>query len=237
MAILETQRLSKHFGNLAALDGVDFQVEEGEVFGIAGPNGAGKSTLFNVITGTYPPTSGKVFFMGREISGMPPYRICSLGIGRTFQVPQTFHSMSVLDNLRIGGIFGAGDESHVVDLLDFLGLQEQAHLPASNLDLYTTKLTMVGAALATECKLLMLDEPMAGFSHVEIEQFLDLIRRINGEWGITIVIIEHLLDILIGISERMMILHYGERLFLGAPEDVREDPEVIEVYLGGKAVK
>jgi branched-chain amino acid transport system ATP-binding protein len=237
MAILETQRLSKHFGNLAALDGVDFQVEEGEVFGIAGPNGAGKSTLFNVITGTYPPTSGKVFFMGREISGMPPYRICSLGIGRTFQVPQTFHSMSVLDNLRIGGIFGAGDESHVADLLDFLGLQEQAHLPASNLDLYTTKLTMVGAALATECKLLMLDEPMAGFSHVEIEQFLDLIRRINGEWGITIVIIEHLLDILIGISERMMILHYGERLFLGAPEDVREDPEVIEVYLGGKAVK
>lgn len=237
MAILETQRLSKHFGNLAALEGVDFQVEEGEVFGIAGPNGAGKSTLFNVITGTYPPTSGKVFFMGREISGMPPYRICNLGIGRTFQVPQTFHSMSVLDNLRIGGIFGAGDESHVGDLLDFLGLRDQAHLPASNLDLYTTKLTMVGAALATECKLLMLDEPMAGFSHVEIERFLDLIRRINGEWGITIVIIEHLLDILIGISERMMVLHYGERLFIGAPEDVREDPDVIEVYLGGKAVK
>lgn len=237
MSILETQRLSKHFGNLAALDGVDFEVDEGEVFGIAGPNGAGKSTLFNVITGTYPPTSGKVFFQGKDISGKPPYAICSLGIGRTFQVPQTFHSMSVLDNLRIGGIFGAGDESHVGDLLRFLGLEDQAQLPASNLDLYTTKVTMVGAALATQCKLLMLDEPMAGFSHVEIESFLNLIRRINGEWGITIVIIEHLLDILIGISERMMILHYGKRLFIGAPEDVRENPEVIEVYLGGKAVK
>lgn len=237
MPLMETQNLSKHFGNLAALDGVDFSVEEGEIFGIAGPNGAGKSTLFNVITGHYQPTTGKVFFQGRDISGNTPYKICDLGIARTFQVPQTFPSMTVYENLRVGGVFGAGRESHIDDLVEFLGLEDQAHLPASNLDLYTTKLTMVGAALATDCKLLMLDEPMAGFSHVEIEDFLELIRAINGEWGVTIVIIEHLLDILIGISQRMMILHYGQRLFLGEPDEVRENPEVIEVYLGGKAVR
>lgn len=232
--ILETKGLSKNFGRLAALVNMDFQVEEGEIFGIAGPNGAGKSTLFNVITGLYPPSSGRVFFNGDDITGLNPHQICHKGIGRTFQIPTTFHSLSVYDNIRVGATFGAGRKDHIPDIIDFLNLNDKAHTPARNLDLYTTKLVMLGAALATDCRLLMLDEPMAGMSIVEIEDFLTLVRKVNQEWEITIVIIEHLLDVLIGISTRMLVLHDGQLLYIGAPEKVTQDRRVVKVYLGEK---
>lgn len=232
--ILETRELSKNFGKLAALVDASFQVEEGEIFGIAGPNGAGKSTLFNVIAGVYPPSSGQVFFEGQDITGLSPHQICHRGIARTFQIPTTFHSMSVYDNIQVGATFGGRRKDHIPKIIEFLNLDGKAHALAKDLDLYTTKLVMLGATLATDCRLLMLDEPMAGLSIVEIEDFLSIVRKINQEWKITIVIIEHLLDVLIGVSMRMLILHDGQVLYTGAPEEVTQDRRVVEVYLGEK---
>lgn len=232
--MLETQGLTKSFGKLTALYDVSFRVEPGEIFGIAGPNGAGKSTLFNVITGIYPPSSGKVYFEGNDISRAMPHQICQRGIGRTYQIPATFHTLSVYDNLRVGATFGRKASHQVAEILDFLNLSGKAATSASNLDLYTTKLVMMGAVLATNCKLLMLDEPMAGLSIVEINNFRQVLRKINQEWGVTIIIIEHLLDILIGITARMMILADGSLLYLGPSEGVTQDRRVVEVYLGVK---
>ncbi|MCS6907688.1 MAG: ABC transporter ATP-binding protein [Anaerolineales bacterium] len=229
-----TKGLSKSFGRLTALLNVSFEVEEGEIFGIAGPNGAGKSTLFNVITGIYPPSSGRIFFRGKDITNYKPDQICHLGIARTFQIPTTFHTLSVYDNLRVGAIFGARRPQSADEVLELLGLEAVRHRPARNLDLYTTKLVMLGAALATDCKLLMLDEPMAGLSMAEINQFLEIVRRINQEKGVTIIIIEHLLDILISLTKRMLILSDGQVLYLGDSKEVTADRRVVEVYLGGK---
>jgi len=232
--MFETKHISKSFGKLAALSDVSIIVEKGEVFGIAGPNGAGKTTLFNVISAVYTPTSGQVFFEDKDVTGRKPHEISHLGIARTFQIPTTFHTLSVYDNLRVGAIFGAGKPERVQEVLKFLDLESRQHTLARNLDLYTTKLVMLGATLATDCKLLMLDEPMAGLSIVEINKFLEVIRKVNQEKGITIIIIEHLLDILISITKRMMILSDGEMLYLGPSEKVTEDRRVVEVYLGGK---
>ena len=232
--MFETKHISKSFGKLAALSDVSFKVEKDEIFGIAGPNGAGKTTLFNVIIAVYAPTSGQVFFEDIDVTGRKPHQISHLGIARTFQIPTTFQTLSVYDNFRVGAIFGARKLERVQEILEFLNLENRQHILARNLDLYTTKLVMLGAALATDCKLLMLDEPMAGLSIVEINKFLEVIRKVNKEKGITIIIIEHLLDILISISERMMILSDGKVLYLGPSEKVTEDRRVVEVYLGGK---
>jgi branched-chain amino acid transport system ATP-binding protein len=233
MSLLEVRGITKRFAGLVALKDVGFDVEDGEIFGIAGPNGAGKSVLFTTIAGFYRPTAGSVTFDGRSIVGLSPHQICRLGLVRTFQTPALFHSMTIEHNLRVGGLFGAGSDSRAPEILDFLGLRDAAAARATNLDLYTTKKIVLGSALATGCRVLLLDEPMAGFSHVEIEAFLGLVRRIRDEWGITIMIIEHLLDALIGISDRMMILHYGEVLFAGSPEEVKQHAQVVDVYLGG----
>lgn len=230
--MLETQGISKNFGKITALSDISFRVEEGEIFGIAGPNGAGKSTLYNVISGIYPPSTGKIFFQGKDITRLRPHQVCHLGIGRTFQIPATFPTLSVYDNLRVGATFGNQEKGKVEQVIDFLGLGEKADSPAHSLDLYTTKLVMLGAVLATGCRLLMLDEPMAGLSIVEIENFLQVVRRVNQEQAVTVIIIEHLLDILIGITGRMMILHDGELLYLGPSSGVTQDRRVVEVYLG-----
>jgi branched-chain amino acid transport system ATP-binding protein len=230
--MLETQGISKSFGKIIALTDVSFKVEQGEIFGIAGPNGAGKSTLFNVVTGIYPPSSGRVLFQGHDITQLRPHQVCLRGIGRTYQIPAAFHTMSVYDNIRIGSTFGRRGHRKVSDILEFLNISGYADKQASNLDLYTTKLVMLGAVLATHCNLLMLDEPMAGFSIVEINSFLEILRKINQEWGVTLIVIEHLLDILIGLTGRMMILADGSLLYLGPSQGVTDDRRVVEVYLG-----
>jgi branched-chain amino acid transport system ATP-binding protein len=235
--MFETKNISKSFGKMAALSDVSFKVEKGEIFGIAGPNGAGKTTLFNIISAIYPPTSGRVSFDGRDITGLKPHQICHLGIARTFQIPTTFHTLSVYDNIRVGATFGSGKPERIPEVLGFLDLNGRQLTLARNLDLYTTKLVMLGAALATDCRLLMLDEPMAGLSIVEINNFLEVIHKVNTEKGITIIIIEHLLDILISISKRIMILSDGQMLYLGASDKVTEDRRVVEVYLGGKGAE
>lgn len=233
MRILEVQGLSKHFGSLEALRDVTFAVDEGEIFGIAGPNGAGKSVLFTTIAGFYRPSSGVVRFRGEDIVGLGPHQICHRGLVRTFQTPALFHSLSVRDNVRIGARFGAEGVDRVDEILRFLELDGIAERAATNLDLYTTKSVVLASALATDCRVLLLDEPMAGFSFGEIERYLELVARIRSDWGVTLLIIEHLLDVLIGVSDRMMVLHYGEVLYSGVPEDVRKHDKVVDVYLGG----
>ncbi|HEX6230833.1 MAG TPA: ATP-binding cassette domain-containing protein, partial [Actinomycetota bacterium] len=163
MSLLQVEGLAKRFGSLVAVDDVTFAVEEGEVFGIAGPNGAGKSVLFATVSGFYRPTSGSVVFDGRQIVGLAPNQICHLGLTRTFQTPILFHSMSVEDNIRVGALFGRGDgAARVPEILEFLDLGPVAGKLATNLDLFVTKKVVLGAALATGPKLLLLDEPMAG---------------------------------------------------------------------------
>ena len=232
--ILQTHQVSKTFGKLAALDEVDLQVEKGEIFGIAGPNGAGKSTLFNVISGFYPPSSGKIVLDGHDITRLRSHQVCHKGLARTFQIPKTFPTMTVYDNIRVGAVFGAKKVSHIDEIVDFLNLKEQVKRLATNLELYTIKLVMLATALASDCKLLLLDEPLAGLSIVEITEFLKLIQKINKERQITIMIIEHLLDMLIDISDRMMILHNGGVIYTGKPEEITQDRKVVEVYLGVK---
>ena len=230
--ILQTHRVSKSFGKIVALSDVDLQVEKGEIFGIAGPNGAGKSTLFNVISGLYPPSSGRVFFDGHEITRLKPHQVCRRGIARTFQIPKTFPTLTVYDNIRVATTFGARRRVHIDEVIDFLNLRDYADTIANNLDLYTTKMVMLAAALATDCRLLMLDEPLAGLSMVEISDFLNVVRKIKQERDITIIIIEHLLDTLVDISDRMMILHNGGIIYTGEPGKITQDRKVIEVYLG-----
>jgi len=238
--ILTTTAVSKVFGRLQALQGVDLAVSQGEIFGIAGPNGAGKSTLFNVIAGSFPPTQGRIIFDGHDITALKAHRICRLGLARTFQVPQTFPSLSVYDNVRVGVTFGAGSPKEIARRVDealaFLDLDTLRDLPASNLDLYATKMVMMAACLATGCRLLMLDEPLAGLSVSEVSDFLRVVRHINRDGGITVLMIEHILDSLIEISNRVLILDNGQVIYTGDPEGIREDPRVIEVYLGDGAV-
>ncbi len=234
--ILETKKVSKAFGKIEALIDVDMSVKKEEVFGIAGPNGAGKSTLFNVISGTFPPSSGRIIFGDKDITRLNAHRICHLGVARTFQIPQTFPTLSVYDNIRVGATFGGRDGrklgERIQNSIEFLELTPFKDSLASNLDLYTTKLVMMAACLATDCRLLMLDEPLAGLSTIEINHFLKVVREINQNQGITVIIIEHILDSLVDISNRLLILHNGTALITGNPKDVCKDSKVIEVYLG-----
>jgi branched-chain amino acid transport system ATP-binding protein len=234
--ILETKQVTKRFGEMAAVKDLSFTVEEKEIFGIAGPNGAGKTTLFNVISGIYP-GSGEIYYLSERIDRLRPFQICLKGIARTFQIPSVFSTLTVYDNIRIGAHFGnrsPGEKKRIKDALDFLGLAEKQDIEAKHLSLFDKKLTMLGAVLATEPKLIMLDEPIGGLSPKEINQSVDLFKRINSELGVTLIVIEHLMKVLMAISHRMMIIHNGEKICIGTPEEVAKDKQVIEVYLGAE---
>lgn len=234
-SILRVDNLSMSFDGVTALNGLTFEVNEGEIFGIAGPNGAGKTTLFNVISGLYSGT-GKIFFGTEDISNSKTHEICHKGIARTLQVPQLFSTLSVHDNVRFGAHFGKStrrDEKKLISTaLDFVGLKDKKEEPAEHLGLFQKKMTMIAAALATEPRLLLLDEPVGGLSPMEIGPLVELINRINQETGITIIIIEHLMKVLKEVSHRLLIIHYGEKICLGKPEQVMEDQQVRQVYLG-----
>lgn len=234
--ILETRQVAKRFGELIAVKDLSFSVEEKEIFGIAGPNGAGKTTLFNIITGFYS-GSGEIYFQGRRIDRLRPFQVCLRGIARTFQIPSVFSTLSVYDNVRVGAHFGnhhPNERKTIQEVIDFVGLTGKQDIEAKHLPLFDKKLTMLAAALATKPKLLMLDEPIGGLSPVEINKSVEIFKRINQELGITLIIIEHLMKVLMGISHRMMILHNGENICIGSPEEVARDKQVIEVYLGAE---
>lgn len=236
MKILQVNKVSQRFGELAAVNDLSFDVEKGEIFGIAGPNGAGKTTLFNVITGFYQ-GSGDIIFDNVNIKGLRPHQICHKGIVRTFQIPQLFLTLPVVENVKVGahfGVTGAHDEKESInEAINFVELKGKENVIAANLNLFDKKRTMLAAALATKPKLLLLDEPIGGLSPIEVSQTITLFQKINKELGLTILIIEHLMKVITEIAQRLMIIHNGEKICIGSPQEVTKDKRVIEVYLGG----
>jgi branched-chain amino acid transport system ATP-binding protein len=238
----------KRFGGLAAVDGVDFDVHEGETFGIAGPNGAGKTTLFDVVTGIARSTEGTITFSGREIQDASVHRICHLGISRTFQLPSVFDSQTALANVLAGAQFGSGrpwwSSSRATpevlrrarEELEFVGLADRAAAPAGPMAVFDKKRLMIASALATGPRMLFLDEPFGGLSPSEIDELVGLLRDVKAR-GITVVLIEHVMRALMALADRVLIMNQGKTLFLGSPADVLADEEVVRVYLGRKGDK
>lgn len=236
MKILQVNKVTKHFGELAAVKDLSFEVERGEIFGMAGPNGAGKTTLFNLISGVYS-GSGDIIFEGKNLHGLRPFQICHKGVARTFQVPTLFSTVTVYQNIKVGAHFGVlkgkNEKERINEVIDFVGLRGRENAIAGSVDLFDKKLTMLAAALATEPRLLLVDEPISGLSPRETKDSVALFQKINRELGITIIIIEHLMKVLVEVSHRLMILNNGEKICIGPPKEVTQNKEVIEVYLGG----
>lgn len=235
--ILQVEKANKCFGELVAVKDVSFEVEKGEIFGIAGPNGSGKTTLFNLISGALR-GSGNIVFDNLNISSLRPDQICQKGIARTFQIPVAFPTLTVFRNVEVGAYFGIQGTRRkkeikeiINEVISFVGLQGKENVVAAGIDLFSKKMTMLAAALATKPKLLLLDEVVAGLSPTETSQFVELVGKINRELGVTIMVIEHLMKVLTEICQRLMILHYGEQICIGPPKEVTENSKVREIYL------
>ena len=241
MPILEGKGVTKYFGGLAAVSNVDFHVKQGEALGLIGPNGAGKTTLFNLISAALVPKSGIIRLKGKNINGLKPYKICRMGVARTFQTVKVFADMPVLDNVVLGSFFGtstgmssADAAGEATELLEFVGLSAVKATPAKDLTLANQKRLEVARALATHPELLLLDEIMAGLNPTEVGQAMELVDRIRDK-GITIVMIEHVMKAIMNVCERIMVLHHGAKIAEGTPQEIATSKKVIEVYLGEKA--
>ncbi len=235
MAFFRVEKLVKTFGGLTAVNEVSFQVEQGQIFGLIGPNGSGKTTLFNMISGVYTPTSGKVLYKDREIQGMKPHKICKLGIGRTFQVVKPLGRMSVRDNViaasfsRVNSMGEA--KNNAMEILDFCGLTPVKAALAKSLPIAGRKRLEIARALATRPDLLLLDETAAGLNPTELLSAMNLIRRIR-ENGTTVIIIEHIMHVIMTISDRIHAINFGTTIAEGTPKEVAANQAVIEAYLG-----
>ena len=248
MTILETRSLSRRFGGLTAVSELSFAVEPGEIRGLIGPNGAGKTTTFNVISGFYAPTSGRVIYDGRDISGLRTSAIAALGLVRTFQATTLFQELTVLENVLVGchlqariGLIAAlvggnrraeaAAEDRAHEMLDFFGLLERAAEPAGNLPHGLQRALGMAVALVAGPKILLLDEPFTGMNPEETRHMMDLVRRVRDR-GVTILLVEHDMQAVMGLCEKITVLNFGRLLTEGAPEEIRRHPEVIEAYLG-----
>jgi len=236
--VLEGEGVTKYFGGLAAVSDVNFHIDEGEVVGLIGPNGAGKTTLFNLISAALVPKPGIIKFKGKNITGMKPYKICRMGIGRTFQTVKIFSNLSALDNVRVGSLFGtshkmppAEAEKETAELLDFVGMESASYTPARDLTLANQKRLEVARALATQPTLLLLDELMAGLTHTEVAEAMELVKKIRDK-GITIIMIEHVMKAIMNVCDRIIVLHHGQKIAEGTPQEIANSKTVIEVYLG-----
>ena len=238
MRILEGEGVTKYFGGLAAVLNVNFHVDQGEIFGLIGPNGAGKTTLFNLVSAALVLKSGVIKFKGERISGLKPHQICRKGVARTFQSVNIFPNMLVQENVSLGALFGTPTSTkapsatkEAAELLDFVGLSKMSPIPAGELTLVNQKRLEVATALATKPELLLLDELMAGLTPTETAEAMELVTRIRDK-GITIFMIEHVMKAIMGVCDRIMVLHHGEKIAEGTPQEIATSKKVIEVYLG-----
>ena len=239
--ILEVSGLTKRFHGLVAVNDVSFHVQRGEILGLIGPNGAGKTTLVGMVNGTVAPTAGDIVFEGRSVRALPAFRRAHLGIGRTFQVMKPFPGMSVLENASVGALFGAkGGERNIRrareqarECLEFVGLGKRTAQRADALGGPDRKRLELAKALAMKPRLLLLDEVMAGLNHVEIEEVIEDIRKVRDQ-GISILVIEHVMKAITSLSDRVFVLHHGEKIIEGVTDDVLKDERVVEAYLGKK---
>jgi branched-chain amino acid transport system ATP-binding protein len=237
--LLRCTEVSKRFGGLQALKAVDLTVNKNEIAGLVGPNGSGKSTLLNLISGVYKPDSGKILFLNEDISKLPPYTICSKGITKTSQTVQSFPDMTAIENVLAGVFFAQkklSDKTEPLpkakELLEFVGLnKEKFDLPAKNLNVVELRRVQLAKALATMPKLLLLDELLTGLTPKESKEAIELIRLINKK-GITVLIVEHVMRVIMGLCDHVTVLHHGEKIFEGTPKEVVNDERVVKVYLG-----
>ena len=236
-ALLDVSDLSKNFGGLRAVGNVSFSLTQGEILGLIGPNGAGKSTVFNLINGVFPPSEGKVVFDSQDITGLPPYDVVRRGISRTHQIVKPLNDMTVRDNCTVGACFGRENLSlaqarKVADeVIEFLGLSDRRDVLAAHLTIAGKKRLEVARALSARPMLLLLDEVLAGLNPSEVDQMIEVVRQIRGR-GVSILIIEHLMQAIMSLSDRIVVLNFGEKLAEGRPQEVANDPVVVEAYLG-----
>ena len=235
MNLLELKDVTKQFGGLTAVDGLNLSMEKGEILGVIGPNGAGKSTAFNCIAGVFPPTKGEVLFDGQVINGQKPWDLCKKGIARTFQIVKPFASKSVLYNVTVGAFATTSSrseaEAKAIKVLQLLNFDDKKDAKSSDLTIADRKRLEIARALATEPRLLLLDEVMAGLRPAEVDEMVEIIRFLRGQ-GITILVIEHIMRAIMALSDRLVVIHFGKKIAEGTPKAVASDENVIKAYLG-----
>jgi branched-chain amino acid transport system ATP-binding protein len=233
--LLDAEKVTKHFGSFRAVAGADLTIAEGEIVGLIGPNGAGKSTFFNCIAGDVAPTSGRILFDGVDVTAAPAEEHARHGIGRTFQVPATFEDMSILDNVMVGAFLRhprrAAAREHALEVIERTGLKDQARLRARSLGTPGRKRLEIARVLASGPRLMLLDEALAGLTPGEIQRAIELVRTIHAQ-GITLVIVEHIMEVILTLAQRVLVFNQGQVIARGKPHDVVNDPAVIEAYLG-----